>query len=143
MESPVVRRAGLPSVCRQAKASVGAVFVVTLLFAPSWAYAESLRCSGGSVSEGDASVALLRNCGAPAAQTSHCEPVYQPAYRPMAPGYGESYNVPGANAYFYPPTQACVPTEQWLYDRGAGNLPAIVRIVSGTVRTISYGNGAR
>jgi hypothetical protein len=91
------------------------------------ASAESLRCSGGLTSEGDSKLSVLYKCGPSALKDSFCAPVYftqslQPVPEPIA-----SALVP------------CVLTEQWLYERGPGNMLATVTLRSGVVRSISYG----
>jgi Protein of unknown function (DUF2845) len=100
--------------------------VVTL--ASTHASAESLRCSGGITSEGDSRVSVLFKCGQPLLKDSFCAPVYfnktlQPVPEPFA-----SYYVP------------CQHTDEWVYDRGPGNLTATVRFRSGSVSSIAYGH---
>ena len=80
------------------------------------ARAESLRCNGEIVSEGDARLSVLRRCGQPALKDSQCAPVYVAGR--LAP---------------------CVPVEDWLYERGPGFLTATVRFRAGVVQTILYG----
>jgi hypothetical protein len=91
------------------------------------AHAESLRCSGGIAAEGDSRAAVAFKCGAPLLHDSYCAPVYfsqtlQPVPEPFASAF-----VP------------CLQTDEWLYDRGPGNLVATVRFRSGKVQSISYG----
>ena len=95
------------------------------------AQAESLRCAGGIAAEGDSRVAVAFKCGAPLLQDSFCAPVYfsqtlQPVPEPFA----------GA---FVP----CLQTDEWLYERGPGNLVATVRFRLGVVQSISYGREPR
>jgi hypothetical protein len=95
------------------------------------AQAESLRCAGGIAAEGDSRLAVAFKCGAPLLQDSFCAPVYfsqtlQPVPEPFA----------GA---FVP----CLQTDEWLYDRGPGNLVATVRFRLGVVQSISYGREPR
>jgi Protein of unknown function (DUF2845) len=112
---PAVRRAGL----------------VLLLSLVSAAHAESLRCNGHSAAEGDSRISVLFKCGEPLLKDSYCAPVfYAPTWQP----------VPDAVAGALVP---CHPVEEWLYDRGPGNLMATVRFRSGTVRSISYGRSPK
>ena len=91
------------------------------------AQAESLRCSGGIVAEGDSKLSLVFKCGPPLLGDSYCAPVY----------YGGTLQaVPRPFAGLYAP---CLQTDEWLYDRGPGNLMATVRFRSGTVQSIVYG----
>lgn len=91
------------------------------------ARAESLRCSGGIAAEGDSRLAVVYKCGEPIARDSYCPPVY----------YGGSpYPVPEPVGNYYVP---CIATEEWLYERGPGNLVATVRLRGGRVQSITYG----
>jgi hypothetical protein len=89
--------------------------------------AESLRCHGGIAAEGDSRLSVLYKCGQPLLKDSYCAPVYysqtlQPVPEPFATAL-----VP------------CQHTEDWLYERGQGNLVATVRLRSGVVQSIAYG----
>ena len=91
------------------------------------AQAESLRCAGGIAAEGDSRLALVAKCGPPVLSDTYCAPVYQgPSAYPVPEPYA-SRIVP------------CQPTEEWLYDRGPGQLWATVRLRSGSVLSITYG----
>ena len=93
--------------------------------------AETLRCAGGSIAEGDSRVSVAYKCGQPLLKDSFCAPVY----------YGGTLNpVPEPYASALVP---CVLTDEWLYDRGPGNLVATVRFRSGTVASIRYGQQPR
>jgi len=99
--------------------------------APWAARAESLRCSGGIAGEGDSRLSLVYKCGQPLLKETYCAPVY----------YGSSlYPVPEPFASAYVP---CQQTDEWLYDRGPGNLVATVRFRSGVVQSITYGRVPR
>ena len=101
-----------------------AVMIATV---PTMASAESLRCNGQSVSEGDTRLALRYNCGEPLLADTYCAPVYYaPTFQPVPEPFA-SIVVP------------CQLVEEWLYDRGPGNLLAVVRIRSGVVQSIQYG----
>lgn len=89
--------------------------------------AESLRCDGQSVSEGDSRLSLQYKCGPPMLSDTYCAPVYYaPTFQPVPEPFA-SIVVP------------CQLVEEWLYDRGPGNLMATVRIRSGVVQSIRYG----
>lgn len=110
------------------------VGVLAALAAWPWAAsAESLRCSGGIANEGDSRLSVVYKCGQPVLKDSYCAPIY----------FNQSQNlylVPEPFASTYLP---CQQTEEWLYDRGPGNLVATVRIRSGVVQSISYGRQPR
>lgn len=91
------------------------------------ANAESLRCSGYSAAEGDSRLSVLYKCGQPLLADNFCATVY----------YAQTLNpVPDPFASIFVP---CQPVEEWLYDRGPGNLMAVVRFRSGVVQSIRYG----
>jgi hypothetical protein len=106
-----------------------AATAVGLLCTP--ASAESLRCSGGTVAEGDSRLSVAHKCGAPLLKDSYCAPVYVG---------GSPYPVPEPFASLVVP---CQQTDEWLYDRGPGNLMATVRFRSGSVLSIVYGRQPR
>jgi Protein of unknown function (DUF2845) len=98
-----------------------------LLLAGVPAQAESLRCSGGIAAEGDSRVAVVYKCGQPLLQDTFCAPVF----------YGSSLHpVPQPFASVYVP---CQQVDEWLYERGPGNLVATVRFRLGKVQSITYG----
>jgi hypothetical protein len=104
---------------------------VLLALGSTAATAESLRCNGQSVSEGDSRLSLLYKCGQPLAADAYCAPLYfQPWYQPVSA-------LPGSALV------QCLWVEEWLYDRGPGNLLAVVRIRSGVVWSITYGRQPR
>ncbi|MDH5538544.1 MAG: DUF2845 domain-containing protein [Rhizobacter sp.] len=95
------------------------------------AQAESLRCNGHSASEGDSRLSVLYKCGQPLLKDSHCAPVYQAqGIHPLPPHVA---------ALFVP----CQHIEEWLYDRGPGNLMATVRFRAGVVQSIVYARSPR
>jgi hypothetical protein len=95
------------------------------------AKAESLRCGNGTADEGDSRLSVAYKCGQPLLADSYCAPVY----------YAQTLNpVPEPFASVMVP---CQPIEEWLYDRGAGNLMATVRFRSGKVQAIVYGRVPR
>jgi hypothetical protein len=95
------------------------------------AQAESLRCVGGIAAEGDSRLSVAYKCGQPLLQDSFCAPLY----------YGQTLNpVPEPFAGALVP---CQPIEEWLYDRGPGNLMVTVRFRAGKVLSIVYGRVPR
>ena len=94
---------------------------------PGAALAESLRCQNGIAAEGDSRLAVAYKCGEPALRDNYCAPVYYS---------GTPYQVPDPIASLYVP---CIYTEEWLYERGPGELLAVVRIRGGKVQSITYG----
>jgi hypothetical protein len=104
---------------------------VPLTFLCLHAGAESLRCHGGIADEGDSRVSVLYKCGQPILKDSFCAPVvYNQTLRPVPEPFASAF-VP------------CQHTDEWLYDRGPGNLMATVRFRSGTVLSITYGRVPR
>jgi hypothetical protein len=94
---------------------------------PGVAAAESLRCDKGIVAEGDTRLSVIYKCGEPKLVDSFCAPVY----------YGGTLQiVPSPFAEAYVPCQAI---QEWLYERGPGELVAIVRMRWGIVQSIKYG----
>ena len=98
-----------------------------LLVSAGGAGAETLRCNGAIAAEGDSKVSVLYKCGQPLMTDTFCAPVYlwgtpQPIPAPLVP-----LGVP------------CQTVEEWLYDRGPGNLIAMVHFRDGRVQSIRYG----
>ena len=91
------------------------------------AQAESLRCNGHLVSEGDTRLSVLHRCGQPVLSDTRCSPVYVAGRRTPLPDPLAALVAP------------CVPLEDWLYERGPGYLTATVRFRSGVVQAILYG----
>lgn len=111
-------------------ALVGAAALAAVLHAAP-AAAESLRCGGRSTEVGESRLAVLYKCGEPMLKDAFCAPVYTPNYQrglqPLPEPYA-SQVVP------------CQPVEEWLYDRGPGQLMATVRFRGGIVQSIRYGS---
>jgi hypothetical protein len=106
--------------------AIACLAAAAALHAPR-ASAESLRCNGYSASEGDSRNAVLYKCGQPLLRDVYCSPVYysqtlQPVPEPIA------------NAFV-----PCQAVEEWLYERGPGQLTATVRFRAGVVQSIRYG----
>jgi Protein of unknown function (DUF2845) len=95
------------------------------------AYAESLRCVGGIAAEGDSRLAVAHKCGQPVLSDSYCAPVYYRNTWHLVPEPYASFHVP------------CQQVDEWVYDRGPGNLMATVRFRSGVVQSIAYGRTPR
>lgn len=95
------------------------------------ARAESLRCQGRSAEVGDSRLSVLAKCGEPQLRDQYCAPLYQP---------GSPYPIPQPWIGWAAP---CIPVDEWLYDRGPGNLMATVRFRNGVVQSIEYGQQAR
>ena len=100
--------------------------VVCLGWQPSSADAETLRCNGHSSGEGDSKLSVLYKCGEPLLKDAFCAPLYS-AQSP--------YPLPEPFAGVVLPCQL---VEEWLYDRGPGNLMATVRFRAGQVLSIRY-----
>jgi Protein of unknown function (DUF2845) len=95
------------------------------------AQAESLRCPGGIAAEGDSKVAVIYKCGQPLLKDSFCASVvYTQTLLPVPE--------PIAGALI-----PCQLTDEWLYERGPGNLIATVRFRSGVAQSINYGRVPR
>ncbi len=90
-------------------------------------HAESMRCNGTSAAEGDTRLSVLYKCGPPLLKDSYCAPVYYAPTLELVPDTFASAFVP------------CQPVEEWVYDRGPGNLMATVRFRAGVVQSIRYG----
>jgi hypothetical protein len=95
------------------------------------AQAESLRCNGGIAAEGDSRLSVIYKCGQPVLRDDYCAPVYSGGWLQPVPEPFASAAVP------------CQPMEEWVYDRGTGNLLATVRFRSGVVLSITYGRAPR
>lgn len=95
------------------------------------AQAESLRCGGGIAGEGDSRLSVMHKCGQPLLRDSFCASVvYTPTWQ-IVPEPFASHYVP------------CQLVEEWLYDRGPGNLMATVRFRAGVVQSIEYARSPR
>lgn len=91
------------------------------------ARADSLRCNGRIVAVGDSRISVFHKCGEPLLRDSHCAALYHPSHRTPVPEPFASALLP------------CQQIDDWLYDRGAGNLYAMVRFRGGIVQSIRYG----
>ena len=105
---------------------------VALLAGLPWpASAESLRCAGGIVAEGDSRLSVMYKCGPPMLTDMFCAPVYYPGTFNVVPEPFASLVVP------------CLRVEAWLYERGPGEMVATVYLRSGVVQSIQYGREPR
>ena len=95
------------------------------------AHAESLRCNGLSTEVGDSRLSVFYKCGEPVLKDSFCAPVY------IASAF-QLVQVAVVNGVV-----PCLQVDEWLYDRGPGNLMATVRFQSGVVQAIKYGRVPR
>ena len=98
----------------------------SLLLLSTAACSESLRCNGQIASVGDSRISVFQKCGEPALRDTFCKPVevltpWNP-YPIIAP----------------PHVVPCELIDEWLYDRGPGNLYATVRFQRGVVDSIRY-----
>lgn len=87
--------------------------------------AESLRCNGRIMEVGEPRVNVVRLCGEPVAADSYCRPVE------VMPPRGQRWP-------WYAQDLPCRPVDEWLYDRGPGNLMALVRFEAGRIHSIEY-----
>lgn len=98
---------------------------LALAAAPA-AWAESLRCNGQIIEVGDPRLTVMQKCGEPLLKDSYCR-----AVEVMPP--------PGAGRTpWYAGDMPCRVVDEWLYDRGPGNLMATVRFESGRIQAIVY-----
>ena len=108
--------------------SICHAWLAALLLAPCLpAQAESLRCNRQSTEVGDSRLSVLYKCGEPVLRDSYCAPVYVASESQLV-------QVPVINGIV-----PCLQVDEWLYDRGPGNLMATVRFQSGVVQAIKYG----
>lgn len=114
-----------------ASTSAGALLAAAWLLLGMPAKAESLRCSNGTAAEGDSRLAVAYKCGQPLLADAYCAQVfYAQTLQPVPDPYA-TWIVP------------CQQMEDWLYDRGPGNLLATVRFRFGRVQSITYGRVPR
>ena len=117
------------------------LLAATLAVACVPAQAESLRCNGQSTDVGDSRLSVLYKCGEPVLKDSFCAPVFV-----LSLPHGEAAQPRGSVPV---PVQLpgslvpCLQVDEWLYDRGPGNLMATVRFYSGVVQAIRYGRAPR
>ena len=105
---------------------VSAALAAACLWAAQ-AHAETLRCNGRATELGDTRISVLRHCGEPVARDAFCAPVFVASALHPLPSSWVGGVVP------------CLQVDEWLYDRGPGNLSATVRFQHGRVQAITYG----
>lgn len=103
---------------------LGAAIVIATLNCS--AHAESLRCNGRSTNVGDSRLSVLRICGEPTLKDSYCAPVYVGPNLQLVPQPFAGSALP------------CLQIDEWLYERGPGQLSATVRFQYGIVQSITY-----
>ena len=109
--------------------SVCAVALANVIAPPT--QAETLRCTGGSAAEGDSRVSVLYKCGQPALKDSFCAPLYYGPDLQLVPQPWAGTVLP------------CQSIEEWLYERGPGNMVATLRFRAGVLQSIRYGRSPR
>ena len=95
------------------------------------AHAETLRCSAGSAAEGDSRVSVLYKCGEPLLKDNFCAPLYHGPNLQLVPEPWAGMVLP------------CQTIEEWLYDRGPGNMVATLRFRAGVLQSIRYSRSPR
>ena len=106
-------------------------FAAVAVLLSTHAWAESLRCNGSIAGEGDSRLTVLYKCGPPLLKDNYCAPAYYyPTLQPVPEPFASAF-VP------------CLQVEEWLYERGPGNLTATVRFRFGVVQSITYGHPPR
>ena len=100
---------------------------VSLAASACGAHADSLRCSGGISEIGDSRLAVLYRCGEPLLRYTNCAPVFYGGTAQVVPAPWATFAVP------------CLLVDEWVYDRGPGQLIATVRFRNGVVQSILYG----
>ena len=116
---------------RSARTALGAAAVALAGLLPPPSNAETLRCSAGSAAEGDSRVSVLYKCGQPLLKDSFCAPLYYGPDLQLVPEPWAGTVLP------------CQTIEEWLYDRGPGNMVATLRFRSGVLQSIRYGRSPR
>jgi hypothetical protein len=131
VEHFIFRVDGFPSRVMALKPNIPAAFAVCMsVFIilsgfPLPAQAETLRCNGQIIEVGDSRLSVFYRCGEPLLKDAYCPPVYYgPSIQPVPQPFSSA--VP------------CVVVDEWIYDRGVGNLIATVRFREGSVLSIRY-----
>ena len=118
-----------PNSPARAVLNVCAVALANVIAPPT--QAETLRCTGGSASEGDSRISVLYKCGQPALKDSFCAPLYYGPDLQLVPEPWAGTVLP------------CQSIEEWLYERGPGNMVATLRFRAGVLQSIRYGRSPR
>ena len=99
--------------------------LVALLMISTYSSAESLRCHGDLVGEGDTKAQVFEKCGEPEFKDSFCEKVDRPALD----SEGRSRMV-----------TTCERVDVWTYNPGTGQFWTNVYFTEGKVRDLKYGD---
>ncbi len=108
----------------------GAALAAALLLCTAPASAQSMRCGGYLVQNGDGKAEILQNCGEPVYRDAFCKPLPNAAARAAA--QDGSVIAP-----------ACENVEEWTYNPGYGQFMTTLQFAEGRVRMIRYGNRVR
>jgi len=108
----------------------GATMAAVLFFCALPADAQSMRCGGYLVQNGDGKAEILENCG---------EPVYRDAFCKALPNAAARAAAQDGSVI----SPACENVEEWTYNPGYGQFMTILQFSEGRVRAIRYGNRAR
>jgi hypothetical protein len=127
MKTRTIKRSS--NLCVRAALGICAVALVSAIAPP--VRAETLRCTGGSVAEGDSRVSVLYKCGQPLLKDSFCAPLYQGHDLKPVPEPWASTVLP------------CQTIDEWIYDRGTSNMAATLRFRAGVLQSIRYGRSPR
>lgn len=101
---------------------------VVLVCSTVAAQAQSLRCRSDVIGVGESRASLLQKCGEPMLRDSFCKPASElPA--PAA--------VPGSTTVNVLP---CEKVDEWTYNPGYGQFMTTLRLESGRVTAIKYGD---
>ena len=104
------------------------ICLVALALCPLTAAAQSFRCKTDLVSAGASRASVLQKCGEPALKDSFCKPVVNEAVAPGSRG-GTVVSVP-----------ACENVDEWTYNPGYGQFMTTLRLESGKLVSIKYGD---
>lgn len=99
-----------------------------LLWWPTFASAQYLRCENEAVNVGDVRAAVLQRCGEPIAKASFCKPVDAQSVQRDAGG---------ASVWVLP---SCENVDEWTYNPGYGQFMTTVQLQGGKVAAIKYGD---
>ncbi|CAG2143703.1 hypothetical protein LMG31506_02884 [Cupriavidus yeoncheonensis] len=108
----------------------GSILTAAVLLCAAPAGAQSMRCGGYLVRNGDGKAEILQNCGEPVYRDAFCKPLPNAAARAAAQDGSVI-------------TPACENVEEWTYNPGYGQFMTILLFTEGQVRAIRYGNRVR
>lgn len=110
------------------KLHLGIAPLVVLACGASAAHAQSLKCRSETIGVGQTRAAVLQKCGEPKVRDSFCKPAAELPAPVVAPG-ATSVNV-----------LPCEKVDEWTYDPGYGQFMTTLRLESGKVTAITYGD---